>query len=59
MPFLTPVAKDESEKLKGEAKKQRQQADTTVVIIDNTLRRNGVLMKKFFFGWMKAPEASS
>lgn len=43
-----------------------QEVDTTVVIIDdNTLRRNGVLMKKFFFkpgdstnrsyGWAKAP----
>lgn len=69
MPPLTPVAKDESEKLKGEAMEPRQPADTTVVIIDdNTLLRNGVLMKKFFFkpgdsidrsyGWMKAPEAS-
>ena len=48
---------------------QKEQADTTVVILDdNTLRRNGVLMKKFFYkpgdsidrsyGWVKASEAS-
>lgn len=51
-------------------RKSDQKADTTVVLVDeNTLRRNGVLMTKFFFnkpgdsidrsyGWMKAPEAS-
>ncbi|CAN0493787.1 unnamed protein product [Ectocarpus sp. 12 AP-2014] len=60
------------EKLESEERRRQfeeQQADTTVVLVDeNTLRRNGVLMKKIFFkpgdsidrsyGWMKAPEAS-